>query len=52
MDLYYLIPAVIAYVFNPPEESAIHIGVPANKTKAEIETKPATVETKMHKCSM
>ena len=37
-DLYFLIPAVIAQIFNPATETVIPIEMPTNKAKAEIET--------------
>ena len=41
IHLYFLIPAVIAQVFNPISEFVIPIGM---LTKAEIETHPVTAE--------
>ena len=38
IDLYFLIAAVNAQIFNPTAEVAIPIGMPTNKAKAEIET--------------
>ena len=52
IDLYFLIPAVIAQIFNSTAELAIPTGIPTNKAKAEIETHPVTVEAKISKCSI
>ena len=38
IDLYFLIAAVNAQIFNPTAEVAIPIAMPTNKAKAEIET--------------
>ena len=52
IDLYFLIPAVIAQVFNPFAELMIHIGIPTKEAKAEMETYPVTTEYKTIKCSI
>ena len=44
--LNYLIPAVIAQMFNPVAESIIFIGIPTKEAKAEMETYPVIVEAK------
>ena len=49
--LYFLIPAVIAHIFNPTAELAILIGTPTNEANADIDTQPLTAETKTRKCS-
>ena len=36
IDLYFLIPAVIAQIFNPITELAIPIGIPSKEAKQEI----------------
>ena len=36
VDLYFLIPAAIAQVFNPIAELIISIGIPMKEAKAEI----------------
>ena len=51
-NLYFLIPAVITQVFNSTAELAILTVIPTKKTKAEMETHPAIVETKISKCSI
>ena len=50
IDLYYLIPTVIAQIFNPTAELAIPTGTSTNEANAEIETQPLTAEIKT-KCS-
>ena len=35
-DIYFLIPAPIAQIFNPIAELAILIGIPKKEAKAEI----------------
>ena len=42
IDLYFLIPAVIAQIFNPIPELVIPIQIPTKDTKAEMETHPVT----------
>ena len=37
MDLYLLIPAVIAQIFNPIIELVIPIGIPTKEEKAKME---------------
>ena len=45
IDLYYfLIPEVIAQIFNPIEELVIPMGVPTKEPKAELKIHPLTVE--------
>ena len=46
IDLYFLIPAVIAQIFNPTAELP---GTPTNEANAEIETQSLTTETKTTK---
>ena len=52
IDLYFLIPAAIAQVFNVFAEFVIHVGITSKEAKAEIETHPVTVKTKVRKCSI
>ena len=40
INLYYLIPAVIAQIFNPITELIIPVRIAIKKAKAEIETRP------------
>ena len=49
INLYYLIPAVIAQIFNPIAELVIPIGMPTKEAKAEIEIYPVIVEAKIRK---
>ena len=44
IDLYFLIPLVIAQIFNPIAELVNRIGIPTKKAKAEMETHPVIVE--------
>ena len=52
IDLYFLIPAVIAQIFNPIAEWAIYIRMSTKEARAEIETQPIIVEVKINKCSV
>ena len=52
IDLYFLIPTVIAQIFNPIEELVIPVGIPTKEAKAEIETHPVIVQAKTRKCSI
>ena len=52
IDSYFLIAAVIAQIFNPIAELLIPLGIPAKKTKAEMETHPVIVEAKIRKFSI
>ena len=45
IDFYFLIPTVIAQIFNPIAELVILIGIPIKEAKAEIEIHPVIVET-------
>ena len=40
IDLYFLIPAVIAQIFDPITEFVISLGIPIKEEKAEIEIHP------------
>ena len=51
-DLYFLIPAIIAHIFNHIPELAIPIGIPSKEAKAEIEKHPGTADAKTSKCSV
>ena len=50
LDLYLLIPAVIAQIFNPIVELVIPIGIPTKEEKAEMETHPVILEAKIRRC--
>ena len=52
IDLYFLIPVVIAQIFNFIAELVIPIGIPTKEAKAEMETHSLTVEIKISKCSI
>ena len=52
IDLYFLIPAVIAQIFNHTVELVIPIGKPIKEVKAEIETHLVTTEAKITKYSI
>ena len=52
VDLYLLVPAVTAQVFNPIGELVISIGIPSKEAKAEIEINPVVVEAKIIKRSI
>ena len=49
IDLY-LIPVVIAYIFNPIAKLVIPTGIPSKEAKAEIEIHPVIAESKIRKC--
>ena len=51
IDLYFLILAIIAQVFNPVTELIIPIGISTKEAKAEMETHPVVVKAKIRKCS-
>ena len=52
IDLYFLIPAVVAQIFNPIAELAIPVEMPIKEEKAENQIDPVIVETKIRKCSI
>ena len=52
IDLYFLIAAVIAQIFNPIAELVIPIGIPTKEAKAEMETHPVNIEPEIRKCSI
>ena len=49
IDLYVLIPAAIAQIFNPIAELVIPIGMSSKEAKAEIEIHPVIAEAKIRK---
>ena len=51
IGLYFLIPVVIAQVFNRIAELVILIEIPIREGKAEIEMHPVITEAKVRKCS-
>ena len=44
IDVYFLIPAVIAQIFNPIAELVIPMKIPIKEKKAEMKTHPVIVE--------
>ena len=52
IDLYFLIPTVIAQVFNLIAQLVIRIRIPSKEAKAEIEMHPVTAEAKIRECSI
>ena len=52
IDLFFLIPAVITQIFNPTAELLNTMGIPTKEEKAEMETHPVTVKTKISKFSI
>ena len=50
IDLYFLIPTVIAQIFISTPELVIPTGTQTNEVNAKVETQPITVETKISKC--
>ena len=51
-DLYFLIPAVIAQIYNPIAELVIPIGTTTKKAKSEMEAHPVIVEITVIKWSI
>ena len=51
-DLYLLIPAVTAQIFNSIAEFVIPIRIPSKEAKAAIEIHPVTAENKIRKYSI
>ena len=52
IDLNFLIPAVMALIFNPNADLIMPIEIPTKESKAEIETHPVTADAKISKCSI
>ena len=52
IDIYLLIPAAIAQIFNPAAELVIPTGIPSKETKTAIQTHPVIVEAKIRNCSV
>ena len=50
INLYFLIPPVIAEIFNPTAELVVHIGIPIKEAKREIKVHPVSGEAKIRKC--
>ena len=49
-DLYFLIPATIAQIFNPTAELAIPTGISSKEAKAKTEANTVIAEAKIRKC--
>ena len=52
INLYSLIPAVIAQIFNPIAELVILIGIPRKDANKKLEIHALNVEAKIRKCSV
>ena len=52
IDLYFLIPALIAQIFSSIAQLLIRIGIPNKEAKAEMETHPVIVEITISKWSI
>ena len=52
IDLYFLITAVIAQIFNPIAELVIPIGILSKEAKVKIKTHPVIAEAKIRNCSI
>ena len=52
IELYFLVYAAIAKIFDPIAELVISIGIPDKVAKVEMETHPVIVEAKIRKCSI
>ena len=52
IDLYFLIPAVIAQISNLITELVFPTGIPIKEAIAEIEIHPVILEAKKRKCSI
>ena len=52
IDLHFLIPEVIAQIFNPIAEFIFPIGIPTKEAKAEMETHQVIVEITISKWSI
>ena len=50
IDVYFLIPAIIAEIFNSTAESPMSIGILTKEAKAEIKSHPLTAEAQISKC--
>ena len=52
MELYRLVPAAPAQIFNPIAELIIPIGIPIKEVKAAIEIHPLMEKLKKRTCSI
>ena len=48
----FLIPSVIAQIFNPIAELSIATGIQIKEAKTETKTPPVTVEPEIRRCSI
>ena len=51
IDVYFLILAMIAQIFNFAAELAVPTGIQTNEANVEIGTRTLTAEVKIRKCS-
>ena len=51
-DSYFLIPTVIAQIFNRIAELVIPIGITSKEANAEIDIHPIIMKAKIRKCSI
>ena len=52
IDLYFLIPAVTAQIFNPIAELVIPIRIPVKEVKVKIKVHTVVVGANIRKCSI
>ena len=52
INLYLLITAIIAQIFNPIAELVILTGIAIKEAKAEVEIQPVILEAKIRRCSI
>ena len=52
IDLYFLILAIIAQIFNPIVEVIIPLEISTREAKVEMEMRTVTVKAKVRKCSI
>ena len=52
IDLYFLIPAVTAQIFNPIAELVIPIRIPVKEVKPKIKVHKVVVGANIRKCSI
>ena len=52
INLYFLITAIIAQIFNTIAELVILTGIAIKEAKAEVEIQPVILEAKIRRCSI
>ena len=52
IDLYFLVLAIIAQIFNPIVELFIPLEISTKEAKAEMKIHTVTAKTELRKCSM